>query len=147
MFSFEFCEVFKNTFFSEHLRTTASDFLPFIQFMCATQFFLVLMTCIHSVCEHCMRDVFLSGSEKVGWNFRLSWVWFLKLKQRDTRVSYNKDSVIVAWNFIKKRLQHRCFPVANAKYLRPSILKNICEQLILKICPVLLFWFLEDFQK
>ena len=38
MFSCEFCEVFKNTFFSEHLRTTASDFLPFIQFICATQF-------------------------------------------------------------------------------------------------------------
>ena len=24
MFSFEFCEIFKNTFFTEHLRTTAS---------------------------------------------------------------------------------------------------------------------------
>ena len=25
VFSFEFCEIFKNTFLTEHLRTTASD--------------------------------------------------------------------------------------------------------------------------
>ena len=31
-----------------------------------------------------------------------------------------------AWNFIKKRLQHRCFPVNTAKFLRAPILKNIC---------------------
>ena len=40
-------------------------------------------------------------------------------------------------NFIKKRLQHRCFPVIIAKFLRIPILKNICERLLLfiqKIC-------------
>ena len=26
VFSFDFCEISKNTFFTEHLRTTASDF-------------------------------------------------------------------------------------------------------------------------
>ena len=31
-------------------------------------------------------------------------------------------------DFIKKRLQHRCFPVKFAKFLTP-ILKNICEWL------------------
>ena len=30
-------------------------------------------------------------------------------------------------NFIEKRLQHRCFPVNIAKFLRTSILKKICE--------------------
>ena len=35
-------------------------------------------------------------------------------------------------NFIKKRLQHRCFPVNIAKFLRTFILKNICERLLLK---------------
>ena len=30
-------------------------------------------------------------------------------------------------NFNKKRLQHRCFPVKFAIFLRTSILKNICE--------------------
>ena len=30
---------------------------------------------------------------------------------------------------LKKRLQHRCFPVKLAKLLRTRILKNICERL------------------
>ena len=34
--------------------------------------------------------------------------------------------------FIKKRLQHRCFPVSIAKFLRTPILKNICKQLTLE---------------
>ena len=34
-------------------------------------------------------------------------------------------------NFIKKRLQHRCFPVNIAKYLRTPFLKKICERLLL----------------
>ena len=33
-----------------------------------------------------------------------------------------------ASNFIKKRLQHKCFPVNAAKFLRTPILKNICER-------------------
>ena len=33
-----------------------------------------------------------------------------------------------ACNFIKKRLQHRRFPVTIAKFLRLPILKNICER-------------------
>ena len=34
-------------------------------------------------------------------------------------------------NFIKRRLQHRCFPVKFAKFIRAPILKNICKQLLL----------------
>ena len=36
-----------------------------------------------------------------------------------------------ACNFIKKRLQHRCFPVKFAKFLRTHFLKNSCERLLL----------------
>ena len=36
-----------------------------------------------------------------------------------------------ARNFIKKRLQHRCFPVKCAKNLGTYILKNICKWLLL----------------
>ena len=36
------------------------------------------------------------------------------------------------------------FPAINAKFLRTLILKNIYERLLLKIYPILLFWFLED---
>ena len=37
-----------------------------------------------------------------------------------------------ACNFIKKRLQQRCFPMKFAEFLRTPILKNICKQLLLK---------------
>ena len=42
-----------------------------------------------------------------------------------------------AWacNFIKKRLQRWCFPVKFAEFLRTSILKNICERLLLFVSP------------
>ena len=33
---------------------------------------------------------------------------------------------------LKKKLQHRCFPVKFTKLLRTSYLKNICERLLLK---------------
>ena len=39
--------------------------------------------------------------------------------------------MLVFINFIKKRLQHRCFPEKFAKYLRTPILKNIFEWLLL----------------
>ena len=35
-----------------------------------------------------------------------------------------------ACNFIKKRLQHSCFPVNIAKFLILLILKNICKRLL-----------------
>ena len=41
------------------------------------------------------------------------------------------SGVYFACNFIKNRLQHRCFSVNIAKFLRTSILKYICEQLLL----------------
>ena len=37
-------------------------------------------------------------------------------------------------NYIKKISQHRYFPVNNAKFLRTSILKNICVRLLLVFC-------------
>ena len=46
----------------------------------------------------------------------------------------NKVAGLPARNLIKKRLQHRCFPVkfpTFTKFLRATILKNICERLLL----------------
>ena len=37
-----------------------------------------------------------------------------------------------ACNFINKRLQHWCFPVKFATFLRTPTLKNICERLLHK---------------
>ena len=40
---------------------------------------------------------------------------------------FDKVASRKACNFIEKRLQHRCFHVNIAKFLRASILKNICN--------------------
>ena len=43
----------------------------------------------------------------------------------------NKVACLKAGNFIKERLQHRCFSVNIANFLRTPILKNICKLLFL----------------
>ena len=45
----------------------------------------------------------------------------------------NKVAELKTCNFIKKRLQHQCFPVNITKYLRTLIFKSICERLLRKI--------------
>ena len=45
-----------------------------------------------------------------------------------------------ACNFIKKRLQHKCFPVNFGKLLKTPVLKNIRERLLV------VKWVDEDFQ-
>ena len=50
---------------------------------------------------------------------------------------FTKAADLQVCNFIKKRLQHKCFPVIIEKFLRIPTLKNICEGLLLfiqKIC-------------
>ena len=53
---------------------------------------------------------------------------FLKILQysQETPVF---ESLFKACNFIKKKLQHMCFPVNIAKFSETPISKNICEQL------------------
>ena len=46
-------------------------------------------------------------------------------------VSFNKIVVLQGLQLIKMRLQHRCFPVNIAKFLRAPILKNIYDRLFL----------------
>ena len=46
-------------------------------------------------------------------------------------VFFNNGAGFQGGNFIKMRLQHRCFPVNIAKFLRTPILKNISKQLLL----------------
>ena len=49
---------------------------------------------------------------------------------------FNKNAGLHACNSIKKRLKHRYFLVNIAKFLRTPILKNICEQLVLRVFPL-----------
>ena len=74
-----------------------------------------------------------------------SWIG---LKQNICRSSHRRCSVnkaalndfaiftgkhLKACYFIKKRLQHKGFPVNTAKFLRTPISKNICERLLLDL--------------
>ena len=45
---------------------------------------------------------------------------------------FNKVAGLKVWNFVLKRLQHRCFPVNMAKFLRAPVMKNTCERLLLQ---------------
>ena len=58
---------------------------------------------------------------------------FLKILQISQESFFNKVAVLKAWNFIKKRLWHRCFPMKFAKFLRTTSLKSICERLLLNL--------------
>ena len=44
---------------------------------------------------------------------------------------FNKVAGLKAYNFIKKRLQHRCFPVDIAEFLRTSFFKEYLRWLVL----------------
>ena len=59
---------------------------------------------------------------------------------------FNKAVGLQVCNFIKKRLEHRCFPMIIPKFLGTPILKNICKQLILfiqMICRLVFSRFME----
>ena len=58
---------------------------------------------------------------------------FAIFKGKNLRWEFLFDKVVglQVCNFIKNRLQHRCFPVNNAKLLKTIILKNVCEWLLL----------------
>ena len=81
--------------------TVFSKIFTSIQLILMTQFFLLLKACSHSVCLHCMRDLFSNEWIEKSYD-AIFWVWFLKLKQ-NTRVNYNKDSVIHKWAEKRKK--------------------------------------------
>ena len=68
---------------------------------------------------------------------------FLKISQYSQENTcwtlFNKVAVPEACSSIKKRLQHRCFPVYIAKFLRTAILKNIYERLLLTSLFIMVF--------
>ena len=49
----------------------------------------------------------------------------------DLESLFNKVVRLQSCNFLKKRLQHRCFPETVEKCLRAATLKNICKRLLL----------------
>ena len=58
-------------------------------------------------------------------------------------IMHSEAADLQACNFNKKRLLHRGFPVKFAKFLRTTILKSICERLLLCVDYFIIFWFLQ----
>ena len=60
--------------------------------------------------------------------------WFCNIHRKTAVLEsrFNKVAGLKACNFIKKGIQHRCFPVNDTKFLRKPFLRNICEWLLLK---------------
>ena len=48
------------------------------------------------------------------------------MKNVDLKNFAKFTGILQACNFIKNRLQHRCFPLNIAKFLRTPVSKNIC---------------------
>ena len=74
----------------------------------------------------------------------------LRQFQRKTPVLkslFNKVAGLRVCSFIKKGLQHRCFSVKLAKFLRTTLLKNTCEWLLLKISTLEKKLFIVFFEK
>ena len=87
-----------------------------------------------------MRHVFLlSGSKKAMMQFHRPLDMIPKMKPTRHTSEFPCDSIIQARKCIHKRLQHRCFLVNNAQFLRTPILKIISERLLLKIYLMVLF--------
>ena len=70
----------------------------------------------------------------LNFNFKKLFLNISHYSQENTLVgvSFYRLARLKTWNFLKKGLQHRCFPVNIAKFLSTLILMIICEQLLLQ---------------
>ena len=109
---------------------------------------------LHILSEILIFAGFISVKQKIKSNYlEIFWICFdiLKSSHRKCSVKYgllknfakftgkhlcwSLFAGLKGWNFIKKRIQHKCFSVKIAKSLRTPIFKNICEQLLLYSLP------------
>ena len=118
LFSCEFCKISKNTFFTEHLWATASTcsyYILMYKYECQiSKQIKCLLINSHRKCS--LKKGVLKNFTNFTGNHLCWGLYLIKLQ---------------AWrpaSSLKKRLQHRCFPV---KFLRAPVMKNICERLLL----------------
>ena len=65
-------------------------------------------------------------------SLQMKWLSIKKIFEGELKcwsVFFNENASIQSCNFIKRRLQHRCFPMNIATFFRTPVLKKICEQL------------------
>ena len=123
--------------------------LIFFQFECIIVYFLYCLACLHKK-QNVAYATSIFSSFSISIKSHICSVVCIALsisiqnkkshiqKKMSMKSLFYKVVGLQVCNFIKKRLQHRCFPVKFAKVLRTPILENICERLLLHI---LLFFF------
>ena len=81
-------------------------------------------------------------------SYYLGYLGFKRLSEAyDIYLSETSNSNVTglqAYNLIKKRLQHRCFPMSFAKFLRTPTLENICARLLLHCCLLHKAWYQKE---
>ena len=116
----EICEIFKNTYFEGHLRTTASKLLfrekP--HWLIKIRCFLILQICSIK-------------TEAVAWRCSVK-MMFLKISQIHKKAAVSESSFEKnrRRRMINERLRHRYFSARFTKFLRTPILKNFREWLL-----------------
>ena len=76
-------------------------------------------------------DVWNFVSAHKEWMGLTLWAPIHKMVKHTQTIRRQTPKDLQAYNFIKKRFQHRCFGVNIGKFLITPILKNVCEQLLL----------------
>ena len=129
VFSCEFCEIFKNTYFEEHLRTTASGFMFFV--FLKPYSYNSTTTSNHNIMT-CMQGHFTQS-------ITLSWIRY-SVKKVFLELSQNLQKNTCASLFFQpggkdpwKRLWQSCFPLNFVKFLRTPFLTELLPRLLLKI--------------
>ena len=127
-----------------HFGLQISNRFFFFQFECIIVYFLYCLACLHkkqnvayatstfssfsiSIKSHICSVVCIALSVSI--QNKKSHIQ----KKMSMKSLFYKVVGLQVCNFIKNRLQHRCFPVKFAKVLRTPILENICERLLLHI--------------
>ena len=81
-------------------------------------------------CTKAKSTIFVRLKTYVWWSF---WVQLQNLKLHDKMEKQPREVFYKACNFIKKRHQHRLFPVKFTKLLKTYSLKSICARLLLMV--------------
>ena len=126
--------IFKNSFSPEHLRATASGLNVLINLKPK----LFNLRLLGSLCNLNHLSPIIYHQMKISKKYNEQ-VFYKKVVLKNFAIFtekhlrwslfLNKNTVLQTWNFFKKRLQHRFFPVNIAKFLRKPVLENICERL------------------
>ena len=97
--------------------------------------FCILLSQHKTVTENNERNLLSTEAAARGVLSEKLFLNILQYSQESTvvGVSFSESCRPEPCNFIKKKLQHRCFSVNIAEFLRTPILKNICERLLLSI--------------